>query len=132
MTTTPQFEPSWQSSLKSAVFSLFGIAILGFAIYLLIVFNWSFSDGDRAGYLQKFSRKGWVCKTYEGELAMTTVPGVAPVLWQFSVWDAKVAEQVNALLGKRVIVHYREYRAIPTSCFGETSYFVDRIETAPE
>jgi hypothetical protein len=132
MTTTSQFEPTWRSTLRSAVLSLLGIVILGLAIYFLIVLNWSFSEGDRAGYLQKFSKKGWVCKTYEGEMAMTTVPGVAPVLWQFSVWDETVADQINRLLGKRVVVHYREYRGIPTSCFGETSYFVDRIEAVPD
>jgi hypothetical protein len=132
MTTTLQFEPTWRSTLRSAVLSLLGIVILGLAIYFLIVLNWSFSEGDRAGYLQKFSKKGWVCKTYEGEMAMTTVPGVAPVLWQFSVWDETVADQINRLLGKRVVVHYREYRGIPTSCFGETSYFVDRIEAVPD
>ena len=56
---------------------------------LIIAFNWSYSDGNRAGYIQKFSKKGWLCKTYEGELAMTTVPGVAPLLWGFSVWDER-------------------------------------------
>src|SRR6059036_1288630 len=59
------------------------------AAYLLVAFNYSYSDGNRAGYIQKFSNKGWICKTYEGEMAMTTVPGVAPVLWAFSVWDDK-------------------------------------------
>jgi hypothetical protein len=100
--------------------------------YFMFVLNWGYSDGDRAGYLQKFSRKGWVCKTYEGELAMTTVPGVAPIIWNFTVWDDQTAEKVNALLGKKVVVHYREYRLLPTSCFGETAYFVDRIQIAPE
>lgn len=96
-------------------------------MYLAVVLNVSYSEGDRTGYLQKFSRKGWICRTYEGELAMTTVPGVAPTLWTFSVWDEQVAKQINDLnlLGKRVILHYREYQGIPTTCFGETSYFVD-------
>ena len=86
------------------------------------------SDGERAGYLQKFSRKGWVCKTHEGELAMTTVPGVAPLLWDFSVWDDTVAQQLDGQMGKRVVLHYKEYRYIPTTCFGETPYFVDRVD----
>jgi hypothetical protein len=105
------------------------LLLLG-AAYLLIAFNYSYSDGSRAGYIQKFSNKGWVCKTHEGELAMTTVPGVAPVLWSFSVWDAKVASQLSQALGKRLILHYKEYRYIPTNCFGETAYFVDRVEIA--
>ena len=95
---------------------------------LIIAFNWSYSDGNRAGYIQKFSTKGWVCKTYEGELAMTTVPGVAPVLWGFSVWDDRVAADLSTAMGKRVILHYKEYRYLPSSCFGETDYFVDRVE----
>ncbi|MGD9726913.1 MAG: hypothetical protein AB7G68_19670 [Nitrospiraceae bacterium] len=105
------------------VFLFFGIAA-----YLIVVFNWSYSDGERAGYLQKFSRKGWVCKTHEGELAMTTVPGVAPLLWDFSVWDDAVARQLDGQMGKRVVLHYKEFRYIPTTCFGETTYFVDRVE----
>jgi hypothetical protein len=92
----------------------------------------SYSDGDRAGYLQKFSRKGWVCKTHEGELAMTTVPGVAPVLWNFTVRDDEVAKQLDGQMGKRVALHYREVRYLPTTCFGETSYFVDRVQIVDE
>jgi hypothetical protein len=102
------------------------LAALG-AAYTAFVLSFSYSSGDRAGMLQKFSRKGWVCKTWEGELAMTTVPGVAPVLWQFSVRDEHVAEQVRQALGHWVVVNYAEHRGVPTSCFGETPYFVDGI-----
>lgn len=99
-----------------------------FAAYLAFVLNWAYSDGERAGYLQKFSRKGWICKTYEGELAMTTVPGVAPVLWTFTVRDPAVAAKINAVLGKRLALHYEEHRGIPTSCYGETNHFVSRVQ----
>jgi hypothetical protein len=97
---------------------------------LLIAFNYSYSDGNRAGYIQKFSNKGWICKTHEGELAMTTVPGVAPILWSFSVSDPKVASQLSQIVGKRLVLHYKEYRYLPTTCFGETAYFVDHVEVA--
>ena len=107
---------------------LLTIVLFLVAAYLLIAFNLSYSDGSRAGYIQKFSQKGWVCKTYEGELAMTTVPGVAPVLWSFTVQDERVATELEKVLGKRVILHYKEYRYLPTTCFGETDYFVDRVE----
>ena len=110
---------------------LFLFLVLVFFIgagYLLIAFNYSYSDGSRAGYIQKFSHKGWICKTNEGELAMTTVPGVAPVLWAFSVRDEKVALQLSQAMGKRLVLHYKEYRYLPTTCFGETAYFVDRFE----
>ena len=96
--------------------------------YLLVVFNYSYSTGSRAGYIQKFSNKGWICKTYEGELAMTTVPGTAPRLWAFSVRDEKLASQLSQTMGKQVVLHYKEFRYLPTTCFGETDYFVDRIE----
>jgi hypothetical protein len=108
------------------------LLILATVVYLVVIFNWSYSDGDRAGYLQKFSRKGWICKTYEGELAMTTVPGVAPVIWTFSVkmWDDPLSAQINGLLGKKVVLHYREFRYLPSTCFGETPYFVDSVKAA--
>ena len=108
------------------------LPLLVFALYLAFVLNWSYSDGERAGYLQKFSRKGWICKTWEGELAMTTVPGVAPVLWNFSVRDEGVAGQLNALLGKRLVLHYEEHRGIPTTCYGETRHFVTRVQAIDE
>lgn len=98
------------------------------ASYLTIAFNWTYSEGNRAGYIQKFSTKGWVCKTHEGELAMTTVPGLAPVLWEFTVWDERVADDLSRAMGKRVILHCKEYRYLPTTCFGDTDYFVDRVE----
>jgi len=95
---------------------------------LVVAFNFSYSDGNRAGYIQKFSRKGWLCKTHEGELAMSTVPGTAPVLWEFSVSDETVAAQLTKLTGKRLVLHYKEFRYLPTTCFGDTAYFVDRVE----
>ena len=95
---------------------------------LMVAFNYSYSDGNRAGYVQKFSKKGWFCKTHEGELAMTTVPGLAPVLWEFTIWDDAVANQLSQVMGKRVVLHYKEYRYLPTTCFGDTPYFVDRVE----
>lgn len=124
--TTPLVKPRgrWLKWLVGAML----LPLLILAAYLAFVLSWSYSDGERAGYLQKFSRKGWVCKTYEGELAMTTVPGVAPVLWPFTVRDAAVAAQINTLLGKRIVLHYEEHRGIPTNCYGETNHFVTRVQ----
>ncbi len=126
-TTTPR--------RRSGLKWLIGVALLPLlilALYLAFVLNWSYSDGERAGYMQKFSRKGWLCKTWEGELAMTTVPGVAPVLWNFTVRDDAVAAQLNTLLGKRVVLHYEEHRGIPTSCYGDTNHFVTRVQAIDE
>jgi hypothetical protein len=98
-----------------------------FTLYIGAVFAFSYSDGERAGILQKFSRKGWVCKTYEGELAMSIVPGVTPTIWEFSVRDERVVPQLNEAIGKRVVLHYSEHRGVPTTCFGGTSYYVDSV-----
>ncbi|MEO8226553.1 MAG: hypothetical protein ABI637_03930 [Gemmatimonadota bacterium] len=101
--------------------------IILMALYTQFVLKWAYSDGDRSGYLQKFSRKGWVCKTYEGELAMTSVPGVAPTIWTFSVPDRTVATKLNAALGRKVVLHYTEHRGVPTQCFATTNYYVDSV-----
>ena len=98
-----------------------------FALYVAVVLHWSYSDGERAGILQKFSRKGWFCKTYEGELAISIVPGVTPTIWYFTVRDEAVARHIDESLGRRVALHYREHRGIPTTCFGDTRYFVDGL-----
>ena len=122
----------WQRTVERfLIMFMIGIILVAVA-YTIFVLTWSFSDGDRVGYLQKFSRKGWLCKTYEGELAMTTVPGLAPVLWNFTVRDDAVAAQLNTVLGRRVVLHYKEHRGIPTDCFGETGYFVDRVDIMPD
>ena len=122
----------WRSLFKKILLTLILIPMLGGALYLGVVLNWSYSDGERTGYLQKFSRKGWLCKTYEGELAMTLLPGGAPVIWSFSVrmWDDQLPAELNKLMGKQVVLHYSEYRNIPSNCFGETTYFVDSVRVA--
>jgi hypothetical protein len=112
---------------KLVLLGIFLAPIALFVLYTWAALSWNFSDGDRAGILQKFSEKGWICKTYEGELAMTSVPGVMPVLWAFSVRDDAVAQQLRDAIGKHIAVHYTEHKGIPTSCFGETSYFVDSV-----
>jgi len=108
---------------------LLGAALVA-GIYIWMMLSWPYSEGERAGILQKFSSKGWVCKTHEGELAISIVPGVTPVIWYFSVRDESVLPQLNAALGKRVVLHYREHRGLPTRCFGDTSYFVTGIRVA--
>jgi ABC-type phosphate/phosphonate transport system permease subunit len=98
-----------------------------FALYTAAVLNWSYSRGERAGYVQKFSQKGWVCKTWEGELAMVSMPGTLAEKFLFSVRDDKVADKINKSMGKRVSLVYEEHLGIPTSCFGDTAYFVTDV-----
>ena len=103
--------------------------LLLLVLYTWSALNWSYSEGQRAGVVQKFSRKGWVCKTWEGELAMVPVPGTTtPELFNFTVRDDLVAEQLNSSLGKRVALTYHQHKGIPTSCFGETEYYVVAIK----
>lgn len=95
-----------------------------FALYTWFVLTWNYSNGERAGYVQKFSKKGWVCKTWEGELAMVSMPGTLTEKFLFTVRDPAVAERINRTMGKRVSLVYEEHIGIPTSCFGETGHFV--------
>ena len=97
------------------------------AAYFAIVLSWSYSDGERAGWVQKFSKKGWLCKTWEGEMALVTMPGAIPEKFLFTVRDDKVAEQINRVVGKRVTLHYEEKVGLPTTCFGETRHFVTGV-----
>lgn len=113
--------------LKAFLAGLVLLPVLFVAFYTLIMLSYAYSEGNRAGYLQKFSRRGWLCKTYEGELMMTSVPGVAPTVWEFSVRDEAVARQLIDASGKRVVLFYEEHRGLPTDCFGTTAYFVDSV-----
>ena len=100
----------------------------GVAGYVWVVLNWSFSSGERAGYLQKFSHRGWICKTWEGELQMLPVPGAVPEKFLFSVRDEALAQKINALIGRKVALTYGQHKGIPTDCFGETEYFVTAVK----
>jgi len=104
------------------------VVLLPFA-WTWFTLSWSYSEGERAGILQKFSRKGWLCKTYEGELAQYIVAGVAPQIWNFTVRDRRVADELRTLAGAKVQLHYTEHVGVPTNCFGETGYFVDGVVT---
>jgi hypothetical protein len=104
------------------------LPIIGFTIWSWIALSYSYSAGDRAGYVQKFSKKGWICKTWEGELAMVNIPGAAQERWTFSVRDDSVAQLITKSMGQRVSLTYEEKRGIPTSCFGETDYFITGVK----
>ncbi len=108
------------------------VPLLLFGIYTFFVVSWSYSDGERAGTLQKFSRKGWLCKTYEGELALYVVGGVAPQIWYFTVRDEAIVRQMSDAVGKKVQLHYGEHRGVPTDCFGDTPYWVDQVKVITE
>lgn len=108
-----------------------GFALLApialFAAYTWLALSWSYSSGERAGYVQKFSNKGWLCKTWEGELAMVSMPGTMSEKFYFSVRSDAVAAKINQSLGKQVTLTYQQHVGVPTSCFGETEYFVSDV-----
>jgi hypothetical protein len=99
-----------------------------FALYIYAALSWSYSTGDRAGFMQKISSKGWICKTWEGELSLVALPGAAPEKFFFTVRDEAVAKKVEAAMGQRVTLQYEQHKGLPSSCFGETDYFVTAVK----
>ena len=110
---------------------LLGPALL-IALYTWLALRVSYSSGERAGFVQKFSRKGWICKTWEGELAMVNLPGAMAELFPFTVRDEAVAARINGLIGQRVALSYEQHLGLPTSCLGETSYFVVNVKAVTQ
>lgn len=108
-------------------FAVFALGVAAFALFAWSALHYTYSDGERAGYVQKFSRRGWVCKTWEGELAMVNLPGTMPQIFTFSVRDPQVADILNKTIGQRVALHYDQHKGIPTECFGETEYFITGV-----
>ena len=104
------------------------LALCLFALYTWGTLTWVYSSGERAGYVQKFSNKGYLCKTWEGELILVSMPGTQAEKFQFTVRDDNVAKKINASMGKRVKIDYKEHKGIPSTCFGETTYFVENIQ----
>jgi len=108
------------------------IIVLLFALWIFAVSKWSYSSGERAGWVQKLSKKGWLCKTWEGELSLVSMPGAAPEKFVFTVWDDAVAEKITAVMGKRVSLSYDEKVGLPTSCFGDTRSYVTGVRVQDE
>lgn len=117
------FENIKKQAIKITILLVLAVIVVS-AGYLYTVLNWSYSKGDRVGYVQKFSEKGWLCKTWEGELQMLPVPGTMPEKFLFSVRDKSVISKINSNVGKRTALSYEQHIGIPTKCFGESEYFV--------
>jgi hypothetical protein len=113
---------------KLKIFLIIILMVGGIAGYTWAVLTISFSEGERAGYVQKFSHRGWVCKTWEGELQMIPVPGAIPEKFLFSVRNDGTARKINNVMGKKVSLHYEQHKGVPTACFGETEYYVTDIK----
>jgi hypothetical protein len=136
-TPTPNPNPNPTSPPRSGFFARHKLAtvltavvllpVLGFVLWVMLTLNYTYSSGDRAGLLQKFSSRGWICKTWEGELVMSAVPGSAPEKFIFTVRSDSVANEINKLNGRHVLLHYEQHTNVPTSCFGDTEYFVTGV-----
>jgi len=119
-------------TLKRLFLALLLLALLA-AAYFALVLNWSYSSGERAGWIQKLSDKGWICKTWEGELALVSLPGSSTVeKFQFTVRDDQVAAEIAKVMGRRVTLHYEEKVGLPTSCFGDTRHYVTKVTLTEE
>ena len=117
-------------TIKNTIKISLGLIVLPallFSLYTWASLNWVYSSGERAGYVQKFSLKGYLCKTWEGEIVLVSMPGTQAEKFLFTVQDEAVAKKLNDSMGLRVKIHYQEHKGIPSSCFGETAYFVDDL-----
>jgi hypothetical protein len=117
----------WRRRVVLFLLTILVLMPLIFAGWTWVTLNYSYSTGERAGFIQKISKKGWVCKTWEGELAMANLPGTMPQIFEFSVRDEAIAKQLSSMAGQRVAINYEQHRGIPTSCFGETQYFITKV-----
>ena len=124
--------PEWRRWLSRGLLVLLVGPALIVALYTWLALKVSYSTGERAGYVQKFSRKGWVCKTWEGELAMVNLPGTVAEVFPFTVRDDAVAARINGMVGQRVAISYEQHLGLPNSCFGETSYFVVDVKAVSQ
>ena len=113
--------------MHKPILAIIAAILLGIAGWTWLTLTWSYADGERAGYVQKLSKKGWICKTWEGEMAMVTMPGTVAEKFYFTVPDDAVADKINTSVGERVALHYEEPKWIPFSCFGDTGYFVTDV-----
>jgi hypothetical protein len=116
-----------RSKLLVALLILLAVPAVIIALWIWITLGYTYAVGERAGYVQKISKKGWLCKTWEGELAMANLPGTMPQIFAFTVRSDSIAEVLEKNAGKQVSVSYEQHRGIPTSCFGETEYFVTKV-----
>ena len=117
--------------LKPTLAIVAGIIVV-MALWTWLTLTWTYADGERAGYVQKLSKKGWICKTWEGEMAMVTMPGTVAEKFFFTVPEDDVAQKINATVGTRVVLHYQQHKWIPFSCFAETEYFVTNVKPSME
>ena len=117
-------------TIRKIVLISLTLMVVGFILWTWISLTYVYSTGERAGFVQKISHKGWIFKTWEGELAMVSIPGTTPQMFDFTVRDDAVVGKIQELLGQRVALTYEQHVGVPGSLFGETQYFVVDVRLA--
>ena len=124
----PRPPSKWRRKVLILLLAIIVLPMVVFSLWAGVTLGWVYSTGDRAGYVQKLSKKGWLCKTWEGELNMVSPPGsVTPQMFNFTVRSDSLASILEQDMGKRVSLTYQQHRGVPSSCFGETEYFVSNV-----
>jgi hypothetical protein len=129
---TPSKGPEIVKKIKRIFRLLIIFLILAAGIFIYGKYFYTYSDGYRAGLLQKFSHKGNIFKTYEGEIILSSVTStnnvaLASEKFYFSVTDKVLAQQLDTLQGQFVIVHYRQKNGV-VFWRGDSEYFVDNVK----
>lgn len=104
---------------------ILGIALVT-ALYFTFIYYSHYSEGTRAGELIKFSRKGVIAKTWEGEISQ----GISgATIFKFSVENKEkdVIKQLQDLQGRYVKLDYFE-RYKTFFWLGDTKYFITAVE----
>ena len=128
----PKKRMGWRGKIVLWFVTLIIVVVLGFSAWTWSALHYAYSTGDRAGFVQKFSQKGWLCKTWEGQIAMANLPGTTPEMFNFSVRSDSIAKLITQSMGRRVDITYQQHKGVPTGCFGETEYFVIGIRASPQ
>ena len=129
--SAPLFQ-SFLRQLRRVLFlGLLAVTLL-VCLYLTVAYHFAYSRGDSVGFVQKLSYKGWICKTWEGELLLTSMPGAIPEKFEFSVRDDSIVDELQRNAGRKVVLGYEQHKGLPTSCFGDTEYFVNRVSVFAE
>ena len=125
------FLATWVRYALRTVAGLVVTLLVLVSLYLLFAYHFAYSRGESVGFVQKISHKGWVCKTGEGEQvrALFTVPAM-PEKFLFTVRDDHVVDQINRLIGQKVVIEYEQHKGLP-ACFGDTEHFVTAVRLAP-
>jgi hypothetical protein len=134
---SPQSPKSAAKPKKRRLWLKLGVPLVLVAIAAAGLWVWGtlgfvYSSGERTGYVKGFAQRGWLCKTWEGELTVPRRPALADTTFKFTVRDDSVARALQlAVPGRLVTLSFDEHRGVPSSCFGETENYVRGFRIQP-